>query len=145
MSTFLDNKYVIHKQYQQLKNVKINAIFTFWHNAQCTHWGLVVVSPLPQTIENILIAVNGLISLRNLIKRVLAALHYRTPAGAKKGHTKARVPEVIYENKKIGKETLINKSHSLIMVKRLFHGIDSVNNILTAILLVVTNLGLVVD
>lgn len=103
------------------------------------------MSPIPQTIENILIAVNGFISLRNLIKRALAALHYRTPAGAKKGHTKARVPEVIYENKKIGKETLINKSHSLIMVKRLFHGIDSVNNILTSILLVVNNLGLVVD
>lgn len=103
------------------------------------------MSPLPQSMENILIVVNGLLSLRKIIKRVLTALHYRTPSGAKKGHTKTRVPEVIYENKKTGKETLINKSHYFIMIKSLFHGIDSVNNILTAILLVVTNLGLVVD
>ena len=130
-----------------INNEKIKIKPIFFILAQCTMhtWGASRSEPPLQPVANILILVNGLISFRNLIKRALTVLHYRTPSGAKKGHTKSRVPEDIYENKKIGKETLINKSHSLIMVKRLFYGIDSVNNILTAILLVVSNLGLVVD
>lgn len=110
------------------------------HNAHIG--GLVVVAPLTKSFEQILLIVNGLLAIKEIIKRIKGMINQNFKKRNKKRHAKISVSEVNYE---INDDVLNSKNiqHKAVQIsKEIFSLLDSLNNIELLILLIGSNLGL---
>lgn len=129
----------------KLEKINLKIFYLFFSTMHNAHiGGLVVVSPLPKFLEQILLIINGLLGIARTIKRTNKLIKNNCNKRNKKQHATISVSEINCEiNKNIRiykniKEKTIQKS------KEIFLWLDSINNIEALILFIESTWGLVV-